>query len=319
MLSEKQAYRKRTIRRSDPRALVIQARDIAICLFVWRFGAARQSQLQRLFFSSKTPAQRRLELLYDAGYLERDLLLRAAGRNPTVYYLGRAGAELLRRELGIEAKWYKSSIRLRTDTLEHTLAVVEFWIQLVKACEHHGFEIEAITEREFRGKDDADAVAVKGHSQRVIPDLCFCITHNGQKSLFFVEIDRGTMSVLPRFRDKLIAYLKYRLSDDFLKRFGHFLTPAQREWNMRDDRRGPSMRVLTVVDTEGLTELAGQRRMLHLMQTVEHPEVQQMKPARRFWFALLRELTADNILSQPVWKVRQSEETGAVLFEEFER
>lgn len=318
MLNEKPAYRKRTIRRSEPPALIIQKRDIAICQFVWRFGAARQGQLQRLYFTSKTPAQRRLELLYDAGYLERDLLLRAAGRNPTVYYLGRAGAELIRRELGIEAKWYQSSVRLRTDTLEHTLAVVEFWIQLVKACEQQGFEIEAITEREFRNPGGADKVAIKGQGQRLIPDLCFCITHNDHKSLLFLELDRGTMS-MRRFRDKLTSYLKYRLSDDFLKRFGHFLTPAQREWKTRDDRRGPSMRVLTVVDTEGLTALAGQRRMLHLMQTVEHPEVQQYKPARRFWFALLRGLTAENILSQLVWRVRQSEGELSVLFEEFEQ
>jgi hypothetical protein len=46
--------------------------------------------------------------------------------------------------------------------------------------------------------------------------------------------------------------------------------------------------------------------------------MQPYKPARRFWFALLRELTAENIVSQPIWRVRQSAEELSVLFEEFE-
>jgi hypothetical protein len=318
LLKHKPAYLKRSVRRSAPPPIVVQKRDIDICVFVLRFGAARQIQLQTQFFGSKTPAQRRLEMLYDVGYLERDVLLRAAGRNPTVYYLGRAGAELLRRELGVSVSWYRSSMRLKTDTLEHSLAIVEFWIRLSHACQQHGFGLEEITEREFRQPGGADRVAVRGRGQRLIPDLCFCITHNGQKSLFFLELDRGTMSTR-RFRDKLIAYLKYRLADEFLQRFGHFLTPAQREWKSRDDRRGPSMRVLTVVDTEGVTAQAGQRRLHSLMQTVEHADVQQYKPARRFWFARLADLTAENILSEAVWHVRQSQGNQAVLLDDFER
>lgn len=305
-MSERKVYRKRTQRREDPPHVSLQPRDLEIFQALYQFRLMSQGQLERLFWTSKTPAQRRLEKLYDAGYLERRLLLRQSGRNPTLYVLGKKAVVELQRHLGLEkVKWYDSYTRLANDKLAHELAIVELYLQIKTACQRLGLEHEFITDVEFRREGGSDRVVVGSERQRVIPDLFVAIGQPEQKypSLFFIELDRGEEK-LETLRKKYLAYLKYLRTPAFLERFRAYLAPEVLEAQGRDPKRSPSMRVLTVVQVDGLTANAGARRLKNLMAEIEHDQLKEYHPRQRFWFARFDNLTSENILSEPVWTVR---------------
>lgn len=310
-MSERKVYRKRTKRREDPPNVALQSRDLEIFQALYQFRLMSQGQLERLFWNSKTPAQRRLEKLYDTGYLERRLLLTQSGRNPTLYVLGKKAIVELQRHLGLEkVKWYDSYTRLANDKMAHELAVVELYIQIKKACEQLGLEYEFVTDVEFRREGGADRVVIEGKQQKVIPDLFAAIKLGEHPSLFFIEVDRGEEK-LATVRNKYLAYLKYLRNETFIERFRPYLAPEVVEAQGRDNKRNPSMRVLTVVQVDGLTPNAGLRRLKSLIKEVEHDQLKDYQPRQRFWFARFEDLTTENILTEPVWTVRMPQEQQA--------
>ncbi len=87
----------------------------------------------------------------------------------------------------------------------------------------------------------------------------------------FLELDRGTMTTR-RFASKIQAYIAYRESGGYEHRYN-----------------AHGFRVLTVA--------IGSERLAHLKRVAE-----QFGGTRWFWFGLLSELDAEDILSASVWQ-----------------
>ena len=251
-------------------------RDKQIIEAVHHYRVLRQDQLAQLFFGSKAAAQRVLVRLYDHGFLERRFVPVLSGRSPTFYVLDRRGADLLRAELGYdELTWYHSSKDLKTDFLEHMLAINDVRIAVVRACQRLGYPLVTwLGESELR--TDYDHVRVPGQSRpvSVIPDGYFAIDTPRGRAHCFLELDRGTMTTA-RFRTKVEAYIAYYRSGGYQARFG-----------------AKGLRILTVT--------LSQARLDNLRRATASVGGGH---ASRFWFGVHGRLTPDTVLDQPVWQV----------------
>jgi hypothetical protein len=259
----------------------LQERDIDITETVHRHRIMRHTQLQALFFDSPTPAKKRLALLYDHHYLERLIFPVFVGSSPTLYLLGEAGAKELRKKPEYsDLRWYPSSFMLKREKAEHTLAVNDTFLAVVLACRKLGYECDLwMTERELKADYDRVTISTsngKSESVAVIPDSYFTIVAHKDRYPFFLELDRGTMT-LARFKDKIRAYVAYRQSGGYAKRYGT-----------------KSLRVLTVVSTEATD--GGERRMQELVKATE-----ATTSVEWFWFTTLKRLTVETIFHEPIW------------------
>lgn len=261
---------------NTPPAMRLTQRDKQIIEAVHLYRVLRQDQMERLFFGSKAAAQRVLVRLYDHGFLDRRFVPVISGRSPTFYVLDRRGAELLRAEMGYdELSWYHSSKDLKTDFLEHMLAINDVRIAFVRACERLNYPLVTwLGETEL--KADYDHVRVRGLARpvSVIPDGYFAIDTPRGRAHFFLEIDRGTMTV-GRFRTKAEAYISYYRSGGYEARFS-----------------AKGLRILTV--TPG-------RMRLDNLRTATAEASGAFR--NRFWFAVQETLTPDTVLNLPVWHV----------------
>lgn len=308
--------RRRDERKPNVKDRGLSDRDLAVLEAVYHFRVMSQPQLQRYVFGeykSPTVATRALASLFDRKYLDRRILPVREGRGPNYYVLDRLGAEALRRELGYtEVKFYPSYKQLTDGAVRHSLAVGDVRILITEACQRLNLDLDWISEVRMRSPGGYDRVTVNGETVGVIPDAVFCITNpQGTKSIFFLELDRGTMQPR-RFRQKIVQYLAYVQQDSYFARFGHWLT--ERQLAQREAR----MRVLTIVSTDTTRADGGLRRLAYLRAEVEKVDGQMSitgRPHRRFWFARLDDLTAETVLSEPVWRVRTDEELNVLLWE----
>lgn len=297
-------YQRRDQRLADPDPIRLEERDFAIIRDVYTYRVLRQDQIRDLHFlpyaregDGTEAAKRRLRKLYDHGFLERLIppIVPGEGRPPTYYVLNKRGAELLQAELGHDqVNWYKTSTRLSMEFLEHTVAVNDVLVAVVEACRKHGFECEQwLSESQL--KADYDYVHIttpSGKRERVavVPDSFFIIVANKRRYPFFLELDRGTMQ-RDRFRTKMRAYLEYYRSRAYEKRFGL-----------------QSIHVLTVVATKTMS--GGERRLANLKADTE-----QETEGKWFLFARLAELSAETILTTPVWYQAHRSEPRMLLAE----
>ncbi len=213
MSNDQRQRRKRNER--QPTRLALNERDKAIIEAVHNYRVLSQTHIQALFFGpdNQSGCQRRLVKLYDAGYVERKFVGPVINRSPILYILDKKGAELLRAERGYEdLTWHSSDKALKTDFLEHTLAIADFRIAMTLACRQHDYTIPQWV-GEQAVKADYDRVMVtmpngKRESIAVVPDSYFSIRMGNRHYPFFLELDRGTMA-LPRFKTKIQAYLAY--------------------------------------------------------------------------------------------------------------
>ncbi len=288
-MSGKRQRRRRDVRRKKAARLVLRERDVDIVEAVYRFRLLRQDQLQTLFFGSKTRAQVRLEKLYDHGFLDRKFLPVALGegRSPTLYVLDRRGAELLRVERGYDdLSGYTTRRTLKTDFIEHTLAINDVMVAVTAACRQQAFTLEQ-WQTESQLKADYDRVTIadgRGKPQHVavVPDSYFTIIANGRRYPFFLELDRGTMT-LKRFKTKVEAYLAYINTGAYQKRY-----------------QTRSVRVLTVT----LSAV----RMANLKQATE-----AVGDTLWFWFGVLPTLKPETILTGAAWYQAGKREQQALI------
>lgn len=315
MLAQKRVYRRRDERKNGVQDRPLTDHDLAILQAVYEFRVITQAQLRRILFGhvrSPAIASKKLGRLYDLKYLHRDILFtKKGGRGENFYVPDKRGVQALALESPEQSyKFFPSYKNLKNDYIRHVLAVGDFRILITEACQLSGYEIEWLPEVYFRAPGGYDRISISGEIVGIVPDGAFCIIRGGQRSIFFLELDRGTVR-LDRYRAKLKAYLAYGKDLKYYERFNDWLTPEQVR------RRSPSMRVLTVVVPESGNDHAGKIRLKHLITQVQHPDVAAMQPARRFWFERLSKLSPQNILREPVWIVKPAE-PPATLLEEFE-
>lgn len=291
----KQQKRKRHKRQKSPPGMVLQPRDIDVIEAVYRFRVLSQAQIAALHFGSKATAQYRLEKLYDHHFLERKFLPVSLGdgRSPTLYVIDRKGLEALRTERGYDdVKWFGTSKGLSADFLSHTMAINDVMIRIMLACRAHGFELEQ-WRAENEVKADYDRVTIqlsqgKREDIPVVPDSYFAIVAHHRRYPFFLELDRGTMT-LARFKNKIRAYIAYFKSGAYEKRYA-----------------AKSLRVLSIVSTR--SQSGGEKRRDNLKAAAE-----ELTRERWFWFATLAELTSDNILTGPIWRQATEHDTKTLI------
>ena len=264
--------------------MILTDRDREVIQAVNDFRAMRHDQIESLLFPSKVTAQRRLRKLWEHGFLQRDWLPTVGGiqTSPTIYKLDRQGAELLKAEHG----YHPDDIRLSTvsDTgylfLSHLLGLSEVRLAIVQSCKEHDFELVRWDDEKTL-KADYDRVRVGRESVAVLPDAYVIIQVPKGKLHFFLEYDRGTER-LKVFRRKIAAYLAYLRSPKCEVRYGT-----------------TKIRVLSV--TEGGKTGAGVERQMHLKEKAE-----QLRAGRNFWFGRVKDVTAQDILTAPIWQVAPS-------------
>lgn len=269
--------RRRDRRDPHPRPMQLTPRDVAIVQAVQQYRVLSQTQLGRLFERSQSVMKRVLIRLYQHRFLDRRFLPVIAGRSPTLYVLDRKGAELLRTHFGMDdLVWYNSSKALKTEFLEHTLAINDVRIAVTVAAKAAGFELYTwVSESELKAAYDRVSIRTKSgrvQSVSLIPDSYFVLNTPRGYAHFFVELDRSS-ETLTRFKAKIQAYMTYYQSGAYERRY-----------------HSKSMRVITVA--------IGAKRLDNLKAATE-----AVGGKHRFWFALLDELQPDSILHHPVWLV----------------
>lgn len=284
-MGEKRQRRDR--RAASPPIMRLTERDKKIIEAVHLYRVLQQDQVQTLFFGGKSAAQRCLARLYHHGFLDRVFLPVITGRSPTFYVLDKKGVELLRTEMGYEEfSWYPSSKNLKDDFLQHSLAINNVRIAIVKATQNANYEL-VTWKAEHEMKADYDHVNISTGSGRtqsapIVPDSYFSLRTPHGRAHFFLELDRGTMTT-KRFKTKVAAYIAYQRSGGYERRYGT-----------------KSLRVLTVTLSEN--------RLVNLKAATE-----DVGGTNWFWFAILSNLMPDAVLSSPVWQQAGSNGVKALI------
>src|SRR5581483_6470948 len=186
--------RHRYQRRENPKPMVLTQRDMEIVEAVYLYRVLSQKQIEKLFFGHRAAAQRRLEALFDHAYLDRiPLPVNGALLNsPTLYLLNQRGAALLTSQMGYsDVRWKRDYQKVSADFLLHALAINDFRINVVLACQNLNYPLVTwLGESGLKG--DYDRVVVSGLKKpvSVIPDSHFVIDTPRQgdktKAYFFL-------------------------------------------------------------------------------------------------------------------------------------
>ncbi len=284
-------------------------RDRAILAAVHAYRALTTKQIQRLFFPASSDTQptainsrclHRLKLLYHHRFLlrgEQPQLL-AQGRKPFIYFLDRAGAELIARLAGCAVRdldWRPGEDRVGHLFLDHLLATNDVRIAVHLAARTHGFPIERwLDEKTLKSshmKETVTLVGPKGAEQQaaVVPDGYSCI-QIGRRSLhLFYEIDMSTVTGASRtwhrrtWARKVAAYLAYYRSGQYHERY-----------------HTKGMRVLCVT--------TGAKRLAHLKEITE-----RAGGKARFWFTTFAEIENGDVLADPIWSIGGRKKRAALI------
>lgn len=271
--------RPRFARAASP-TLVLTERDSEIIQACWSHRWLTREQLQSLIdLPGVTRTNARLRRLYDHGYLDRLRLMTVGAGLQPIYLAGDASVPQLAAVTETPAPQIRE--RLREDhrvspiLFNHELAVNSVRIVMTQAIRRAaGLTLE----RWLHSQECHDAYSAC-HSVR--PDGYFQMWDGSAMASFFLEVDRGTVS-LPRWQDKVARYVDYRESGAYGSRYG--LT---------------RFRVLTTTMTEA--------RLIHLRQAAK------AVTERSFWFALTGELCKDADPRRSIWRTLGVDELRSLV------
>jgi hypothetical protein len=274
----------------DPPRMQLTRRDRQVIHAVYKHRFLRRNQIQALFFPSRNTANRRLQGLFQHGFLKRLLppVQLGEGREQAIYALDERGADLIAAEKGVareDVRWRKKDNKASFLFLDHSLHINDFRIAIALAANARGYRIARwLDEREI--KSLRERVPAPGKQRRclpVTPDAFFEVDLGDRRAGFFLEMDMGTMTN-KRFKDKVRAYIIYKTQGYYQKKFGI-----------------ASLRVLTVTTSH--------RRLRNLKRATERVSGQSL-----FWFTTFKALSGERITHQ-VWQIA-SQEGSVTLFKE---
>jgi len=261
----------------------IMPRDLKVVKEVLDDGFLTTKQIQALFFGSSTSAIRRLQKLWNRGYLKRSYPV--AFPAMAVYSPARKGINLL-VERGViepdEVTWQSQHNRARSNKMQHELDANEIKVALTLSVKKRE-DVELILfdkggaywDRVKDPQSDAKEEYIPIRPDRFL----YMRTEEGYVA-FFVEVDRGTKP-LSRFGRKIRGYREYYFSGGFFKKYGE-------EGKRIEDY---PFRVLT-------TALSEERRNNLVEQAIKEGSLQMC------WFGVFSEVIANPL--GKVW-VRGSE------------
>ncbi|MFI5093739.1 MAG: replication-relaxation family protein [Candidatus Acidiferrales bacterium] len=213
---------------------VLTERDLDILMRIESYRVASSEHLQALISGSAQGILRRLQKLFHAGYLDRLLPrhVEGGGSAKMVYAVTNKGIRALledgRLEHASATDWNAKNRSLHDLSIAHTLLVsqVRAVIELATATRPN---LRLLFWREGRDLQDAVEVSLPEGYRRVpvAPDAYFALEDAKGRMNFFLEADRGTMT-LKRFTAKLKAFAAYfeerRQQDKFGIRYFRVLT-----------------------------------------------------------------------------------------------
>ncbi|MBL8156504.1 MAG: replication-relaxation family protein [Anaerolineae bacterium] len=241
-------------------------------------GLLSRAQIKRLFFTGDTQLRVRMTLLYQHGYVQRPSRKQRASLPDLIYWLDDKGAALVAGLAGETLETFRYRQEPRWLQVEHDLAVNDVRIAFQQACEQsEGFSLaEWIPEGDFHAYPDRVAYSLPNgtrQSRNVTPDGFCGLSHLGRTFRFLLELDNRT-SDNPRFgREKVLPGLAYLASSAYKQRFG-------------------------VNAGQWLVVTTGKRRLHNLKQQTERIAG---KDAQRFSFTTLEAVSAETILTAPIW------------------
>lgn len=173
--------------------LVLSPRDRRIVAAVARFGQLSSRHIQLLIFDggNRTPADRALRRLVDAGFLirlERRIVGGArGGSGQYVYSLGRRGHYMLR----------EGDFQVDRNVRFHTMCIVDAFCVIKRLVSERKFEL-------FHYSTEPDCWVTIGR-QELRPDLFVEIGRGERRLKLWLEIDMGTESQR-RIKEKIDRY-----------------------------------------------------------------------------------------------------------------
>jgi len=201
----------------------LTARDLDLLRDLYKYRYLSVTQIQRLHFPSLQTAYRRIRALVSLGCIEG---FTAPHIPEHIYYLEKAGAELVARFLGIslpELKWRKLDREPKDYYfLRHFLGINDFRILLSRGCDEEEIRLLGFIPEYFGAKGISGDVAkyirevvcdVSNKAERInhTPDAVFALEKRAVPALFFLEIDRGT-EVVGREDKGVLKCVRFYLS-----------------------------------------------------------------------------------------------------------
>ena len=231
--------RSRFQRSNDAPPIHLTERDLAIIRHVHKHRFLRSTHVRKLVGGSSDVVLRRLQLLFQHGYLDRpraQIDYYRRGSQPITYGLGHKGARELAQHFGIEpgkVDWTDKNRSINRLYLEHTLAVADVMVAIELACRDKA-HARLIAVDEFATAKEQWNVTVRhrGKSEKlgVIPDKVFALEFPNEPhktALVFLEADRATMPVVrpglkqTSFFRKMLAYHESWQQKLHASLFGH--------------------------------------------------------------------------------------------------
>jgi hypothetical protein len=274
--TKKRLPRARRVTEDARPPMVLTDRDREIVATVNAYQALLGKQLERLFFTSRSTAQYRLQRLYQHEFLDRHFMTvvsTAPAASPMIYTLGKRGAYLLTQEMGFEPTQLRRFPKvIKWQFMEHLLAINEVRVAISLACQAKGFTLE-----EYVQVTDGKG---KMSEKPVFPDGYFRIKTPRGTAHCFLEVDRATEQQ-SKFRPQVEVYEAYVASGQYQARF----SPK-------------SMRVLIVTTTS--------ERLQNLKKTVASAGGNE-----KYWFTTFGQVTEETVLTAPIWERVGSQEKRA--------
>lgn len=211
-----QRYKKFERAKTWPKFRIIET-DLKILqdLSNYRFLDSRHILTLNSEIAERT-LQRRLQFLFQAGFLERPIYQFSQFKTPSriIYTLGKKGVELLFSDKTIRINWSRKSKTLKPIFLWHSLMISNFKVILTLALKKQK-ESKLVN---WRQENLADKIYVEGEKLPLSPDAFFTIEDKNDLLHFFLEADRSTMPE-ERFLNKMRAYWQWWKEEGHKDRF----------------------------------------------------------------------------------------------------
>lgn len=248
------ASKPRFRREGAPPRIELTDDDVAVLQVVYRYRFVRADDLYRLIGRSPDRLSRRLTLLFRNEFLDRPLAqidrYRTGGSQSLVYGLGTAGARYLKEKLGTpigKTDWRSRNRTYTRENLDHTLMVSRFLIDLELACREEPrlsfIPFDEILSGAPKGQRNSRnpmswpvLLDWRGGSTQVYlaPDAIFGLRLKREdgtmvRSYYFLEMDRGTMTIAPSRAFQESAAFPYRAT--VLRKFYAYSDSYTRKWH----------------------------------------------------------------------------------------
>jgi len=277
-------------RRADtPPPMRVTERDWRILEAIHSYdGLLSFSQIQRLFFTSKSQCERRMMLLYQHKYVNRPSFDERRRISEMIYWLDKRGAEIIASLEGIAIQDFAWRKEPRWFQVEHDLAVNNFRMDLMEAC-RAALDITLETwvpESEFWAYPDRVTYTYfdREMKRNIRPDGFFILNTGDHRIRYLLEIDRSTEDN-PRFlREKVLPGLAYIRDKAYEARFGH--------------RSGRWLVVTT-----------GERRLRNMLQQARKGDAKGL-----FYFTTYARLNVNSILQSLIWQRADRPDPVPLLF-----